>query len=654
MKKNILTTALLLMPAFMLVRAQDGIPDFGRIDKADLQLTECPFYKNAAAMNLLKTADTKISVDLYSGTPKVTTAYRVRIKIFDEKAFDKASIVIPYYESRSTKITDVEAVIFNIDDKGNAVAQKLTKDQIFKEKSKGKNASGSVRFTFPGLTRGSVIEYQYTRIDKNGIIIKPWFFQDELPCRYSKFNVDFPALIDIQTHIVAAGAVERDSSEKVYAKTIYNEHIRSFTMRNIPPFKIEPMMTSLKDNLQRIEFAVLPQELFILGITNIKVNRWPTYNNMFLRSPYFGAQFTQQVPGTETFVDSISHLADTVAKLESAYEYVKRNISWNGEQIFFSADINECWKEKSGSSAEMNILLLNLLKKAGVTCYPVLISTRDNGHADQEFPSYTQFNGVDVLVVTHKAVYVLDATQKNLPFNITPLNVLNTPAFMVDRQLSQWINITDRRSLMNTELYLNAMMDSAGVMTGGGRLVFTGVAKAEEIRQEQADKKDDSKEMVGNDQSDLKIDSVTSLHRDDDNDTLIENITFHNTVSATGDIYFVNPYLFTMFKKNPFKDTSRTSDIDFGCIQSYTTRLLLLVPENFSVEELPKSISIRMSDSSIVFTREIVSLNRQLMIRNSFIVNRPLFFSDEYNGIKSFFDKVYGLINEQILLKKKG
>lgn len=55
----------------------------------------------------------------------------------------------------------------------------------------------------------------------------------------------------------------------------------------------------------------------------------------------------------------------------------------------------------------------------------------------------------------------------------------------------------------------------------------------------------------------------------------------------------------------------------------------------------------------MMFKREILSSGNQVLIRNTFTINRPLFDRGEYGGLKSFFDKVYGLINEEILLKKK-
>jgi hypothetical protein len=59
-----------------------------------------------------------------------------------------------------------------------------------------------------------------------------------------------------------------------------------------------------------------------------------------------------------------------------------------------------------------------------------------------------------------------------------------------------------------------------------------------------------------------------------------------------------------------------------------------------------------MADSSITFKMEILASGRQLLVRSNFTINRPVFEKTEYGGLKAFFDKVYALLNQQVVLKK--
>lgn len=632
-------------------KAQDKLPEFGKVDIEDLQMKECSFSKGADAMYLIRTENVVFDIDTYSGTTKVITEYRVRIKIFTEPGFSNATITIPYTgNSRITKITDLEGYMYTLAANGSAVTQKLEKDQIFNDRAKGQRSHNKISFTFPGLQKGCIVEYRYKKVNKNAFNIAPFFFQEELPTAFAKCGITYPAyFVDMQYHFVTKQPFDKDSSEKKYGRDIYNTSYRAFTMHNVPAFKPEPLMSSMEDNLQRVQFAILEASFF-----NSARSRWSSYNSQLMRSHYFGLQFEQDVPGSDSLINAVKAVKDTSGKIDMVFNYVKKRISWNGEQVFASASLDDCLKDASGSSAEMNILLLNLLRKAGIYCVPVLFSSHDNGKADKTFPSLGQFNGVDVLAADGTQLYVLDCTQKNLSYKTTPLNIINSDAFIVDPQRSGWVNIKDERNLMHTDLTLNAEIDSTGLMHGAGRIFYAAIAKAQELKDEEADKKKESKELVDDNSIDLKIDSSYSIHHDDDNDTLIRNIRFHANTVNTGDVYFINPFMFSLFKKNPFSDTARFSDIDFGCNQSYSTSLRLNISPVFTVEEIPNSILIRTEDSSILFRRQFFSSGNLLLVRNTFTINRAVFDKEEYGGIRSFFEKVYALLQDQVLLKKKG
>src|ERR1700733_2855170 len=93
MKKILL--AIVVFSACNAVHAQGTLPEFGKINMADLQLKECAFDKGADAMNLIKTEKVRFDID-NMGNAKTYTEYRIRIKIFKESGFKNASIVIPY------------------------------------------------------------------------------------------------------------------------------------------------------------------------------------------------------------------------------------------------------------------------------------------------------------------------------------------------------------------------------------------------------------------------------------------------------------------------------------------------------------------------------------------------------------------------------
>ena len=84
MRKHALT--ILLLFNSILIFAEKDLPAYGKIDKADLQLKECEFDKDAEAYNLISYGNVHYTV---SGEDfNIVTERRSRIKILKEKGLD--------------------------------------------------------------------------------------------------------------------------------------------------------------------------------------------------------------------------------------------------------------------------------------------------------------------------------------------------------------------------------------------------------------------------------------------------------------------------------------------------------------------------------------------------------------------------------------
>ncbi|MEP7320220.1 MAG: DUF3857 domain-containing protein, partial [Panacibacter sp.] len=610
---------------------------------------------DAEAMVLINESTAGITVDNYNGEVKIEYKYRVRVKIFNENGYKHASIVIPYYANkRLTRITDIDAVMYQLDEAGKVVTKSMDKDEFFKDKAEGRKGLNSIRFTFPGLKPGAVIEYRYTKTRKNSSYLEPWFFQGQIPVQTSVCTVIGPAGIKVNTHFVTAQQVIEDSAAK--KQQAPKRELSRYTMYDIPSFRVEPLMSSIKDNLQRFEFSVAPGRSFFGLLSGDAESRWNFYNMALIIAPSFGGQFATVIPGTENQVDSIKKLQANADKINAVYERVKQQVKWDKEQTFYPDDIKEAWKNKSGNSAEINMIILNLLRKTGVDCFPLLISTRQNGKADATFPNMAQFNGVDVLVADSTEYYILDGAQQYQNFKAPPFNILNRSGYVVDREQNRWVTIEDSRPLMSSSITVSGKIDSTGILNAEAEMVFKDFAKAERIKDDEDDddeEKEQEKDFLSEDQADLKIDTLIKENTDNVNEPLVHHLKFHYALNNTENIYFLNPFLFSMFRKNPFTDSTRYSDIDFGCNQYYSTNMHIMIPENFTVEEVPASKTIRMSDSSIIFKRAIFSTSDAVVIRNTFELNYYMFEKEGYPALKEFFKKIYALINEQIVLKRK-
>ena len=626
--------------------SQSGLPSFGKADMNELLLKECPFEKGADAMKLLDYQETEIDMD---NSVRTEINRRVRIKIFNKDGFHAANIIIPYIKrNRTSKINDISAYIYNLDSSGNIVTQKLEKKQILREKSEvGIN---KVAFTFPNVKPGSVIEYRFTHSERNILHLDPWFFQDAMPTAVSICKFVYPERAKFDFRFITADSVVDNYS------TNHIKATRVFTLNNIHSFRPEPMMSSVKDNLQRVEFAFLPR----LGFFdfNDDESRWGMYNRTLLYY-FFGSQIKTSIPGTEALIDSSRKILAKADKVNFIYQAVKKNLSWDENQSFYPDDLTEVWKSKSGNSAEINLTILNLLRKSGVDCYPVLVSTRGNGKTDPDFISLGQFNGVDVLILDSANFYMLDGTQKYISYKTTPYNVLNRDVFLIDSFEHKWVNISDDRPLTKTNITVKAELSHNSELKGDAHISFFDHSKANTLedqnkKKSDEEKEEEDKEFIQKDFLDLIIDSLKEENAEDELLPLIHKFNFTYKLSSTDNYLFLDPFFLSSFRKNPFLDSIRRTDIDMGSNQAYSMYLHLTIPEDFFIEELPQNILIRSIDSSMLFKREVLRQGNVLVFRNSFDIQRPIYSKEEYPGIREYFKKIYGVISDRIVLKKKN
>jgi len=632
--------------------SQAEIPEFGNIGVSELSSTACSFEKDAPAVYLLNYARTEFET-YYDGSYDLVTKRRIRIKIINKRGFDYASIAIPHLGNKHTsKIRDIEAFIYTLDANGAITKNKVDRKDIFRENVSKSKQMNVVKFTFPGLKPGCIIEYRYEHLEKNTYDIEPWLIQNSIPVALSYCEINFPARWLLDHRLVGHLQMPKNNYFESPIDSSKEKLKKSFLVRDIPSFKIEPMMSSIVDNLDRIEFSLTPSfGLMSLFVRNAD-RKWQMISERFATAYNFGMQLGINLPGSDSLVDSVKSLKTKKDQANAVYQYVKKQVGWDKHQTLYPYNISEIWKNKTGNSADINLIILNLLKKAGVECYPLLISTRENGKTDPLFAHMSQFNGLDVLVIDSANYYVLDGSSKNHSCFIPPLNVINRDAFLIIPQAYKWVNINETRPLIKDSVYITAVLEKDGMIKG--EAVTTSFNFSRDLRlSEENDANKNDNDLLGNDVPEIKKDSSWMVNKENDTLPLSTHARFHLSLNNTGNFYFLNAAAFNSIRKNPLTDTTRSTDIDFMCNQQYSQTVNLTLPANMEIETIPKSILIRMIDTSMVYSRKVVQRGNILWIENEFIIDRSIYTPDEYPAVWQFFKKVYGLLEEEIVLNKK-
>jgi hypothetical protein len=644
MFRRLLLVAGLLTAAAAQAQKSD-VPAFGKVEKAELEMKDCDFDKKAEAVVLFDVGELYCDLSMAMGTVTIDIERHIRIKILKDKGFDQANIHIRYHSFRNDEyVKNLTAQTYNLDAGGNIVVTKVEKDQVY-NKAINKRYSEQV-FTFPQVKAGSVIEYKYTI--KN-VSLKSWYFQQSVPVKYSRYRIDFPNEIDVYSTPYCS--LHYDASKT----TKGTRTIQVMSMNNIPALRDEPYISCDRDYLQRVE--IRPQALNLPTQRINLVQQWPKVIRDLMEDEDFGVQLKRNIPRTADLDEQLKTITDPYRRMVAIHQYVRKNMEWNGYSNIWASDgVRSAWKDHKGTSGEINLILVNLLKDAGLTAHAVLVSTKDNGVVASAVADVSQFDKVMAYVVIGEQVYVLDATEKYTPSYLIPEEVMYSEGLVIEKPETfewGWKPLWNDQAMKKNVVIMAAQINEEGVMKGELSLTSYDYARLQRIPDAKKDRSKFVEKYFAADNPGAKVDSLELENLDADSLPLIQKVKFTLPVSASGDYRYFSANLFTGLEKNPFVADSRFSDVFFGVNQSYQIIANIVIPPGYEFEALPKNTRMIMPDTSISITRLVAAQGNQVGVRIALEFKKPFFTVQEYPDFKEFYKQLFALLSEQVAIKRK-
>ncbi|MBD0331425.1 MAG: DUF3857 domain-containing protein [Chitinophagaceae bacterium] len=647
---NTLGYCLLLFSSAISQKSLHDIPDYGTIDKEQLLMKECDFDKAAEAVVLFDVAEVYCLFNPNSTLTPVFSAMqrRIRIKILNNKGVNNADVHIPFYSyGGEEKLKNISAQTYNLDEAGNVVITKLEKKLIY-EKKLNKRVTEEV-FTLPEVKAGSVIEYKYT-IETAGFgSLKNWYFQKSIPVKFSRYIIDFPEIFEVQAIPKSIFPIQKDVKKKG------DRDIQTFTMIDVPALRDEPYITTEDDYVQQLQPRIVavntPTQRYPLD------RQWPTVVKLLMEDEDFGVQLRKEIPRTADLNAQLKKLNNPYQRMMAVFYYVQKNMEWNGYDNIWALDgVKSAWKDRKGTSGEINLILINLLKDADINAHAVLVSTRENGRVNTLYPSISQFNKVMAYVELNNKMYVMDATDKISSPELIPLDVMYSEGLVIEKPSTfewGWKVLWNDNQLYRDHIVVKADINENGEMTGQAHIMSIDYARITRIPILKQGK-DKFIEKYFSPNAGLKIDSFQLQNESVDSFPLIQTFNFKQSTASSGIYKYFTTNLFTGFEKNPFISDNRFSDVFFGANQYYTFSGSFVIPNSYVFDGLPKNIKMITSDTSIIATRRIDTTGTELLIRVTLEFKRPVYTAEEYPGFQEFYKKLFELLNEQVVIRKKA
>ncbi len=639
------------------VSAQKSQPAMGKIDKADLEMKDCDFDKGAEALTLISWGN----VYYRRGKELFNTVFekRVRIKILKTSGLSYANVSIPYFDQdNEEQIRNIEAFTYNLDETGNIKKTEVGKSSIFSKKINKQYSTMII--AFPEARVGSVLEYRYSMERETMSEIKDWYFQAQIPTRFSEYQVNVPAMFHftVQPSVVDPIDIKEDETVEniqlndvglVATKIITKNYI----MQNLRGVRDEPYMGSAKDYMQRLSFQLSQLDYGDGQLVELRKN-WGDVVAALMKKNDFGIQLEKKVKPCALIIAEASRLPDLEARIRLIYNYVRQNMTWNEEENIYSENgIVRAWNKKTGSTADINLLLVNLLKQAGLVAYPILFSTRENGLVNNYYPFINQFNTVMAYVEVKGKFDVLDATDKVSGYQLTPEAIVNTKGFIVMGETGEWINVIDLTHKYKVLAAVHGDIDSDGVMKGYCLVNSDEYAKKQRCEKWVKDKEKFREEYFSRPYASIKINDLKVTNADLDSLPLEQKVQFTYALDKSGDYRYFSVNLFSELEKNPFIADQRVADIDFGYLQEYTIFGSYTIPNGYTFEKLPENISMVTPDNGIVFNRVLQTEDDLLNARITVSFKRSYYPAAEYLDFAAFYKKLIAKLNEQVVIKKK-
>lgn len=601
------------------------------------------------------------------------TEVQVKLKIYKKEGLDYANQAIRYYIDGNSKetVSILSAYTYNLVE-GKVSKTKLKSEGEFDEKINKYWARKKI--SFPNVKEGSIVEFKYRLLSPNYGKLKDWSFQESIPVNYSEYYTYIPEYFTYNTYFKGAlfPFVEKDWKENAFEGTYqemvnqhggfrsergtyevkYKELVNKYVLKNIPSIKDEKFV----DNIENY-YAALQLELSSIKMPNQQFENYSTDWETVCSRIYEMSDFGQELNKTGYFEDDLKTILKGATeknhKIALIFNYVKSKVKWNGFHDYYCHDgVKTAYKNGTGNVAEINLMLVAMLRYAGVDTNPILVSTRGNGIS--LFPSRTAFDYVIAGVEMENDIILLDATEKyGLP-NILPERAINWNGRIIRKNGSS-ANVSlnpDFISKETTNMLLS--FNPEGKIEGKIRIQKNDYT-AYQFRDSYNSLTEDSylekfeKKLNDSQVTDYKIENKLELGK-----PIVETFSFENSneIEKIGDKIYINPLLFYSLNENPFKQDKREYPVDFTFPEQDKYQVIVTLPEGYLVESIPTPVNLVFSDKSLGFLFNISNSGKQIQIISQLDINTSIVSQDNYEELKAFFNEVVKKQTEKIVLRK--
>lgn len=631
---------------------------WGKPTDAELNMTTYAPDPDAEAVVLY--CQTELRYSFLADMLKLNKVNKKRIKVLKEEGKSQANGGISYmynghFIGQCENLVKLKATAYNMVD-GKLVKTRMENSMINHEDVDKKMRL--TKYTVPQVTVGTVIEVEY-EIESDFNYIDDWRAQCEIPVMYTSFDVIIPEYfifnVDERGSYWLENKIENvnvklSKGAKDEALQCSGKHYK-FIGRNLPALRDKKMLYAPASYGQQVSMEL--RAVQIPGrMTKLVSNSWEDVDKRLMEYEEFGLRIGKNPLKTEMQEAGVANIIDPKERIMAIFRLLKDRVKWNEKYTLNAESAGKVLKERSGSNASINFILINMLRDAGFEAYPAVMRSRDKGFLTATHASINELNTFVVAVKVGGAYSYLDASIEDGWLDILPDLLLVNRARILSKDCSdEWVDLTGL-SESKTLSVVNAGLQSDGTLQADIQTKFIGSEAAYLKREFRTSP--DSAAFVSQlaQEMNCEIESLTLTGHHGLGMEVERNMHVTKQYGRAGDMIYLNPWVQNVLPENPLTEEQRILPVEFPHITTENLTTVVNIPEGYVVEGLPQPLVIKSDDGTMSCFIASVLDGSTLSSRCQIHIGKIFFAPNEYPFVKNFLDEVYMRLQDVIVIKK--
>jgi hypothetical protein len=651
----------LTSPALLLAQFQQPTGE-------ELKMTADPKAPGAAAVYL--------NIEEVTNDPLHYQSFYARIKVLTEKGKELATVDVPPYLRGTSKIVDIKGRTIHSDGTVIPLVGKPEDLLVAKVKTKeGEQVQVNRKvFTLPSVEVGSILEYTYQIQNDDNIVSSPhWeiqgpYFVHKAHYLFVPAKQFLPGIIN-QTSSTVMDEHGRVANTLIWwpklpeGVTVKNDIAGHYSVdvADVPPTPDEENMPPIESIRYKVFFyykaASSAQEFWI---NDAKL--WSKDVDHFAEpSKSIKESVAGIISPTDSEIDKAKKLYKAVQALDNT-DYSRKKTESEMKQLHLKVakHADDTWAQKSGSSEDIAMLYLAMLRAAGLTAYADKVVDRQQGIFDISYLSLSQLDDTLVVLSSGGKEIDLDPGEKMCPFGTVNWRHSSAGGLTQSAQGVGAVTTAAQPYSENKTLRIgDVILDAQGALTGGSfRFVMTGQDalywRQKALTNDEAEVKklfDKSLESIFPDGVEAHIDHFVGL--DDPYVNLAAFVNAKGAIGAATSKRLILPaFFFETRGKQPFvAQEKRTQPVDMHYGDVVTDQVVYHLPGGFTVEGAPQDNKISWPQHALL-TVKSVSAPGQITIARALASAFTFAKPEEYQDLRGFYQKVAAADQAQLVLTK--